>query len=132
VSQRQQQRKARRARRPLFDLESRQEVVAPLPRYLGRIAVSVIVSVLLVSLSLFAGMAGYHYIEGLGWLDSFLNAAMILSGMGPVATVATDAGKLFAGLYAIYSGFVVLLAAGIVFAPIAHRLLHRFHVDEGD
>jgi hypothetical protein len=68
-------------------------------------------------------------LEGLSWLDAFLNAAMILGGMGPVDPVRTSAGKLFAGCYALYSGLVVLVTAGLILAPIAHRILHRFHVE---
>jgi hypothetical protein len=74
-------------------------------------------------------MLGYHYIEGKPWLDAFVDSAMILSGMGPVTTqFETDAGKLFAGVFALYSGFAVVVATGIVFAPLVHRLLHRFHL----
>ena len=83
----------------------------------------------IVAVSLFAGMLGYHGLERMSWLDAFLNAAMILSGMGPVTPLQTDGGKLFAGLYAIYSGLTVILVAGIMFAPVAHRFLHRFHLD---
>jgi hypothetical protein len=72
-------------------------------------------------------MAGYGYFEGLAWRDAFLNAAMLLGGMGPVDAPQTDGGKLFAGLYALYSGLVFLIAAGLVFAPVLHRLLHKFH-----
>lgn len=73
-------------------------------------------------------MAGCAYFEGMPWIDAFVNAAMILSGMEPVHPLTTDAGKLFAGCYAIYSGLIVILITGIVLAPIAHRILHRFHV----
>jgi hypothetical protein len=83
-----------------------------------------------ILLSLFAGMCGYWYFENLAWIDAFVNAAMILSGMGPLAQPQSTGGKLFAGLYALYSGFVILLAAGIAFAPLVHRFLHRFHLDE--
>lgn len=74
-------------------------------------------------------MAGYHYFEQLSWLDSFANAAMLLSGMGPLEQPQTDAGKLFAGIYALYSGLAVILIAGITFAPIVHRFLHKFHLE---
>jgi hypothetical protein len=74
-------------------------------------------------------MAGYHWLEGMTWIDAFANAAMILSGMGPLAPVQTWGGKLFAGLYALYSGLVLIVAAGIVFALVVHRLLHSFHVE---
>ncbi len=114
----------------MLGFERKDERLAPFHLYLGRIALGLLVSAGIVACSLAAGMVGYHYFEGMSWLDSFLNAAMILSGMGPVGTLATDAGKLFAGCYAIYSGFVVVLTTGIVLAPIAHRLLHRFHIDD--
>ena len=74
-------------------------------------------------------MVGYHDLERLSWLDSFLNAAMLLGGMGPLAALQTDAGKLFAGCYALYCGLVVIAVAGIVLAPVAHRILHRFHLE---
>lgn len=80
--------------------------------------------------SLFIGMLGYVYFEDLGWLDGFLNAAMLLGGMGPVAPLETPGGKLFAGLYALYSGIVFLVAAGILVAPVVHRVVHRFHLAE--
>lgn len=81
----------------------------------------------LIAVSLAIGMAGYHAFEGLPWRDAFLNAAMLLGGMGPVDPIRTAAGKLFAGLYALYCGIAFIASAGILFAPILHRLLHRFH-----
>src|SRR5271168_1394651 len=87
-------------------------------------------SVILVSLAI--GMLGYHILEKLPWIDSFLNASMILSGMGPVASMQTDAGKLFAGFFALYSGIALVTVLGIIFAPVIHRFLHKFHLeDEG-
>jgi hypothetical protein len=77
------------------------------------------------------GMVGYALTEGMGFADSFVNAAMILSGMGPVAELHTTAGKVFAGSYAILSGLIIVIGAGFVLAPIAHRVLHRFHVESG-
>ncbi len=74
-------------------------------------------------------MGGYHGFERLPWLDAFLNAAMILSGMGPVAPIQTVAGKLFAGFYALFSGFALLTSAAVVFAPVFHRFLHKFHLE---
>jgi len=79
--------------------------------------------------SLVIGMAGYHIFEGLSWVDAFLNSAMILGGMGPVNTLQTIAGKVFAGIYALYSGIVFLIVAGVLFAPAFHRMLHHFHLD---
>ncbi len=85
------------------------------------------------ALSLALGMAGYAHYERLPWRDAFLTSAMLLGGMGPVAPPATPAGKVVAGLYARYCGLVVLVAVGIVFAPLLHRLLHRLHwIDEGE
>ncbi len=79
--------------------------------------------------SLGIGMAGYRGFEGLSWLDAFLNSAMILSGMGPVATMHTAAGKLFAGCYALYSGLALITTVAVIFAPIFHRFLHKFHLE---
>lgn len=87
---------------------------------------------LLVALSLGVGMAGYMFLEGLGVVDAFLNAAMILSGMGPIHNPQTIAGKLFAGFYALYSGFAVLIIAAIMFAPVIHRIFHRLHIADLD
>ena len=74
-------------------------------------------------------MAGYRHFFGLAWIDAFVNAAMILSGMGPLAEPSTDRAKLFAGLYALYSGLAVLAIAGVIFAPVVHRFLHYLHAD---
>ena len=82
--------------------------------------------------SLTLGVLGYHLLEGLPWLDALLNASMILGGMGPVDALRTDGGKLFASIYALYSGLVVLVAAGILLAPIAHRIMHRMHMRTDD
>ena len=100
----------------------------PRPLFLRRLAVHALFVFGLGALSLLAGMAGYHWLEGLSWVDSFLNAAMILGGMGPVAPLQTQAGKIFAGLYALYSGMVLLVMVGVLLAPVLHRLLHRFHL----
>ena len=86
----------------------------------------------LLLFSLLAGMAGYVYFEGLAWLDAFLNTAMLLGGMGPVNVLATDAGKLFAGIYALYAGLVFLVIVGLMFAPVLHRILHKFHWDRNE
>ena len=80
--------------------------------------------------SLLVGLLGYRYVAGFGWVDAFLESAMILGGMGPVNTLPNDAAKLFAGSYALYSGVVFLAAMSIVIAPIAHRLLHRLHLEK--
>lgn len=84
----------------------------------------------LLGFSLGMGMLGYMGFEHLSWLDAFLNAAMLLGGMGPIHVPATDAGKLFAGLYALYAGLVFIATAALLFAPMFHRLMHRFHWSE--
>lgn len=78
------------------------------------------------------GMVGYHILAGLGWVDSFENAAMILGGMGPVDQMSTTSAKIFAGLYAIFSGLMFLSIMGIVLAPIFHRVMHKFHLADED
>ena len=82
--------------------------------------------------SLVMGMLGYHYLESLSWIDSLLNASMILGGMGPVNALRTNAGKLFASFYALYSGIILLASVGILFTPIFHRFLHLFHLELDD
>lgn len=76
------------------------------------------------------GVFGYHFFEDIGWIDSLLNASMILGGMGPVTELKTDAGKIFASFYALFSGIVFLVTVGIIFAPIVHRFLHKLHIDK--
>lgn len=86
-------------------------------------------TVLLLFFSLLLGAAGYHFTENIPWLDSFLNASMILTGMGPVDILKTDAGKLFAIFYSLFSGIVFLTAAAILFSPVAHRLFKKVHLE---
>jgi hypothetical protein len=85
-----------------------------------------------VAASLGLGMAGYHHFEKMPWLDAFLNASMLLAGMGPVSALQTEAGKLFAGFYALFSGLALVAAVGIIFAPVIHRFLHKFHLEDND
>lgn len=98
--------------------------------FLRRLAGSTSLGLGLIALSLYIGMLGYHLFERLPWIDSFLNAAMILGGMGPVEQPQTDLGKLFAGMYALYCGLAVILAASVIFAPVIHRLIHTFHLEK--
>lgn len=90
------------------------------------------VGLVFVAASLAVGMGGYMLLEDLGFVDAFLNAAMILSGMGPLHNPSTTGGKIFAGLYAIFSGFAVLGVAAVVFAPLVHRAFHRLHIADTD
>jgi hypothetical protein len=119
------------APRPATGFEHLSQPVAPLRRYLRRQLRSIAVGLVLIAVALFAGMIGYHDLVGLNWVDSYENAAMILSGMGPLASPATVTGKIFAGSYALFSGIAVLAIAGVIAAPLVHRLLHRLHADEG-
>jgi hypothetical protein len=98
--------------------------------FLKRVARHVGVAVVITLFALGAGMFGYRYLARLSWVDSFLNAAMILGGMGPVNPLETDAAKLFAGGYALFSGVIFIGVAGVMVAPFAHRLLHHFHIDD--
>jgi hypothetical protein len=116
----------------ILRFEHHSQPVLRWPTFLKRLATSFALGLALILLSLFGGMAGYHYFENLPWIDAFVNAAMILSGMGPLAQPATWGGKLFAGLYAIYSGLAVVMIAGVTFAPVVHRFLHKLHADEPD
>jgi hypothetical protein len=88
------------------------------------------VSFTLLFISLGIGILGYHMLEGLTWIDALLNASMILGGMGPVNPLVTVPGKLFASFYAIFSGVIFLVGAGVIITPIAHRILHQLHLDE--
>jgi hypothetical protein len=120
-----------RTRKPqgLFGYESTRDPLAPRAVFFDRLRVNAGIALALVGGSLAVGMAGYHFLGHLPLIDAFLNAAMILSGMGPV-DVLTDAwAKLFAGLYAIYSGLTLVATAGLILAPIIHRFLHRFHIE---
>lgn len=103
-----------------------------LPRreFYHRLTRSFIVGCALILFSLGIGMAGYHWIGGLSWIDAFLDAAMILSGMGPLSQLHSDAAKLFAGIYAIYCGITLLGTTAVIFAPVIHRALHRFHLED--
>ena len=112
--------------------EHRTKPLLPRKVYYRRLARHAALGLTVIVVSLGIGMAGYHIFEKLPWVDAFVNAAMILSGMGPVATLQTDGGKIFAGSYALFSGLTLIAILGIIFAPVVHRALHKFHLeDEG-
>lgn len=119
-------------KRVLPEFEHRAQPVIPPHQFLIRLAHSGIIALALIAVSLFIGMVGYHQLEGLSWIDAFLNASMLMGGMGPIYAPVTPAGKLFAGLYALYCGLAVILVAGVILAPVAHRILHRFHMESRD
>jgi len=112
--------------------ERRHEKLAPVSIFIRRMAESVAMAVILASVALFIGIAGYHWLAGLGWVDSLLEASMILGGMGPVKPLTTTEAKVFASGYALFSGLVFIAVMGIVLAPITHRMLHKFHLAEED
>lgn len=111
-------------------LETKRQPLLSHRAFAGRMARSFGVSSALIGVSLLVGMAGYHWLEGMSWIDAYANASMILSGMGPLDPPKTVAGKLFAGTYALYSGLAVLIAAAVLLAPVFHRLVHEFHLEE--
>ena len=112
--------------------ERSSQPLLPRSAFILRLMLSTGAGVLLVVVSLVGGMIGFHFFEGSKWDDAFLNASMLLSGMGPIGTPETYGGKMFAGVYALYSGFAVLVIAAIAFGPVVHRLLHKLHLDEQD
>ena len=99
-------------------------------RFLWRLTLHFVVAQSLVVGSLLLGMSGYAYFENLAWRDAFLNAAMLLGGMGPVESPVTSGGKIFAGLFALYAGLVFIVVAGVMAAPLLHRLMHKYHWDQ--
>jgi hypothetical protein len=120
------------AKRHLLGFERKHQPLLSRKAFAKRMARSFGLAIVLIGVSLFGGMAGYHYLEGMEWIDAFVNASMILSGMGPLGPLQTWGGKLFAGLYALYSGLTLILATGILLAPVVHRMLHSFHWEEGE
>ena len=109
--------------------EHRKSPLLPRRAFYARLTRSIGLALVIILGSLGLGMAGYRCFDGLSWLDAFVNAAMILSGMGPVSPLQTSAGKLFAGCYALFSGLAFLTSIAVVVAPLFHRFLHKFHLE---
>ena len=112
--------------------EHKSKPLLPRRKFYQRMARSAGVVAGIVVFSLFMGSAGYHYLDDLPWIDALLNASMILAGMGPVDPVRTTAAKLFATFYALYSGIAFLTMVAILMAPLLHRFLHQFHLEDQD
>jgi Trk-type K+ transport system membrane component len=112
--------------------ERRHEELAPVPVFLKRIIVSMLIALGVILIALLIGIAGYHFLAGFNFVDSLLEASMILGGMGPVNELPNDAAKVFASIYALFSGLILIALMGIILAPVAHRVMHKFHVDEKD
>ena len=110
-----------------FAYESRGQRPLTRQHFVRRLGLHITAVALLLALSLALGMWGYRHYEGLHWRDGFLNSAMLLGGMGPVDDPQTDGGKIFAGIYALFAGLVFIVAAGLLLAPVVHRVMHTFH-----
>src|SRR5689334_5008222 len=112
--------------------EHRSEPLATPAKFAQRMLRYGLVTAGIILFSLLIGILGYHYLESLSWIDALLNASMILGGMGPVNPLQTNAGKIFASFYALYSGIILLASVGILVTPIFHRFMHRFHLELED
>lgn len=121
-----------RPRLPLIEFESLGEPLLPLRQFWGRMLRATLVGSGMIGGSLLIGVLGYHWLDRLGWVDSILNASMILGGMGPVDPMTTTAAKLFASAYALFSGVTFLTSVGVLLAPAVHRFMHRFHLLDGE
>jgi len=110
--------------------EGRKDRLLTRAQFARRVFGHVSVAVGVAAISLYIGMAGYHYLAGLKWVDSLLNASMILGGMGPVDDLKTDGAKIFASFYALFSGLVFIGLVSVLLAPFIHRAMHKFHIDE--
>jgi len=115
---------------PMF--EHRKQPLLSSREFLIRQLIFLLAAIGIILGSLVMGMVGYHFFENLPWIDSLVNASMLLGGMGPVNVLHTNAGKLFASFYALYSGIVFLVSVGVILAPLYHRFLHRFHLEMED
>lgn len=110
--------------------EHKTEQLLPLPKFLKRVVLALLLALGIVGVALAIGILGYHRFASLSWIDSLMNASMILTGMGPIAFMPTTTAKLFASGYALFSGVVFLSAMGLLLSPIFHRILHTFHLDD--
>lgn len=112
--------------------ERKYQKIATRSVFMRRVVTHIVVACLVSAVVLFIGIVGYHWLGKLGWIDSLLEASMILGGMGPVNPITTKGAKIFASGYALFSGLVFIALIGIVLAPAVHRMLHTFHADERD
>lgn len=113
-------------------LERLTEPLASSRVFAGRVFRSMFFGTLIVLATLLTGMAGYHYLEGIAWLDAFVNTTMIMSGMGVLDAPTTFYGKLFEGFYALFCGMILIVATAIAFTPVIHRFLHKLHIEEDE
>lgn len=111
-------------------LEKKQQRLLPKKQFYHRLLRSFLVGMALVAFSLTIGICGYHFVAGLSWIDAFVDASMILSGMGPLSQLHSNGAKLFAGCYAIYCGLSLITIAAVILTPVVHRGLHKFHLED--
>ncbi|MHC1784073.1 MAG: hypothetical protein AB9891_15190 [Anaerolineaceae bacterium] len=112
--------------------ERKTEKLATMDIFLGRMFKSLVLALSLITVALAIGIAGYHWIAQLPWIDAFMEASMILGGMGPTSQLASNGAKIFASLYALFSGLIFIAIMGILLTPVAHRVMHTFHIDKAD
>ncbi len=118
------------ARKKGYFFEHKTKPIISFGGFIARLIRCGLLALVIVAISMLLGTAGYHHFEGMSWLDAALNASMILTGMGPVSTLQTENGKLFAIFYSLFSGVVFLSVTGLILAPVAHRMLHYFHIED--
>jgi len=124
--------RSHKLKRRLLRFERRTDKLAPFSIYVQRIIASLALAFALILIGLSVGIAGYHFIAGFNFVDSLLEASMILGGMGPVRELPSDTAKVFASIYALFSGVIFIALMGIILSPTAHRVMHKFHIDEKD
>lgn len=124
--------KAKAVQSGWWKYERHGDELAPRWVFVKRMLGSLGIALCVIAVSLLIGIAGYHFIAGFNWIDSLLEASMILGGMGPVRELHTDGAKVFASIYALFSGLVILALMGIMLGPVVHRVMHKFHVAEED
>ena len=124
--------RSRKSKPGWLSYERRHDELAPRSVFIKRVIAALVAALGLIAVALMIGIAGYHYIAGFNWIDSLLEASMILGGMGPVNQLPNDHAKIFASIYALFSGLIFIGVMGIVLAPVLHRIMHKFHVDEKD
>ncbi len=112
--------------------EKKHQPLLPIKHFFKRLFGNLLLALVFLTFSLSLGMAGYHWVSGLPWTDSLLNASMILTGMGPVDPMKTEGAKIFASMYAIFSGVAFLSIVALILAPVVHRFLHKFHLEDNE
>ena len=125
-------RHSRKSKTSWLSYEHRHDQLAPRSVFIKRVIAALAVALALILVALMIGIAGYHFIAGFNWVDSLLEASMILGGMGPIKELPSDTAKVFASIYALFSGIIFIGVMGIVLSPVVHRIMHKFHVDEKD